>query len=176
MSRNNPFQVLLSLCCHYGECHGWCEPSPHRPPGVRGPLGSGYILVDQPFPPPRPLHPNVGGSRPIAPLCWSPFGVEEWGGLGLYTLYTIYYILYSVYISQLEDTLKNTSSLPCLGFKPGISSYGRRKLYFCARLRLPLAAPSREYFLLLSILHESIEYRACEISAVDIVHTISSYD
>ena len=53
---------------------------------------------------------------------------------------------YNVYNSDFEDTLKNTSFLPRPGFEPGTSSCGTRKESFCARLRLPLAAPSREYF------------------------------
>ena len=58
---------------------------------------------------------------------------------------------YSLYNSPLGDTLKNTSCLPFLGFEPGTYSCGTRKDSFCARLRLPLAAPSREYFLFLRI-------------------------
>ena len=49
---------------------------------------------------------------------------------------------YSVCNSVLEDTLNNTSCLPCPGFEPGTSSRGTRKEFFCARLRLPLAALS----------------------------------
>ena len=37
------------------------------------------------------------------------------------------YSYYSIYNSQLEDTLKNTSSLPLPGFEPRTSSCGTRK-------------------------------------------------
>ena len=52
----------------------------------------------------------------------------------------------SLYNSQLEDTLNNTSCLPCSGFEPKTSSCGTRKELFCAQLHLPLAALPREYF------------------------------
>ena len=48
---------------------------------------------------------------------------------------------YSIYNTRFVDTLNNTSFLPQQGFEPGISSCGTRKYSFCARLRLPLAAP-----------------------------------
>ena len=45
---------------------------------------------------------------------------------------SVYY--YSIYNSQLENTLKGLTCLPCLGFKPGTSSYETRKYSFCALL------------------------------------------
>ena len=86
----------------------------------------------------------------------------------------LFYILNSVYNSQLEDNSKNTSSLPRQGFEPGNPPCGTRKELFCARLLLPLAAPSREYFFFLRLLHESIEYWACEIAAIYCTYNILS--
>ena len=87
----------------------------------------------------------------------------------------IYYIYHGVYNSQLKDTLNNTSCVPRPRFEPGTSSCVTRKVSFCAQLRLPLAALSRGYFFFLRIIHESINYWACEIADIHIVHTIYSF-
>ena len=88
----------------------------------------------------------------------------------------IHYIVYIVYNGQSEDNFKNTICVTRPGFEPRTYPCGTRKYSFCARLRLPLAAPSRGYFFFLRLLHESIEYWAYEIAAVHIVHVIISHD
>ena len=83
--------------------------------------------------------------------------------------------VYNYIIIVNYNKLKNKSCLPRPGIKPGTSSYGTRKKLCFTRLRLVLAAPYREYFLL-NASPRVYRILAGKIAAVHIVHTISSHN
>ena len=77
-----PAKPHCPRCLHGGEYQGWREPSPCISPRVGGPPMSGCSPTYLFPPPPKPLVPAVGRSRPVAPTCWSMFR-EEWRVHGL---------------------------------------------------------------------------------------------